>query len=63
MPIAECGLQNKTKKCELRNPQSEITGPMLFPRTALASGPRVCFFAEKPMAKVGKRGNLIDKKG
>jgi len=36
---------------------------MIFPRNALASGPQVCFFAEKPMAKVGKGGNLIDKKG
>jgi len=38
MPIAECGLKNKTKK--IRNPQSEITGPMLSAGHALAPGPQ-----------------------
>jgi hypothetical protein len=50
MPIAECGLKKKTKK--IRNPQSEITRPMLFSRNALASGPQACFLAEKGTAKV-----------
>jgi len=52
MPIAECGLKKKSKKSEIRNPKSEIAGPMLFPRNALASGPQACFFAEKATAKV-----------
>jgi hypothetical protein len=35
---------------------------MLFARTALASGPQACFFAEKAIAKVkaGKILSLID---
>jgi predicted metal-binding transcription factor (methanogenesis marker protein 9) len=47
MPIAECGLHKKTKKSEIRNPQSEIAESMLFPRNALASGPQACFLAER----------------
>jgi len=56
MLIAECGLKKKTKKSEIRNPKSEIPGPMLFPRNALPSGPQACFFAEEAIArlKVGK---------
>jgi hypothetical protein len=45
LQIAECGLKKKTKK--IRNPQSEITGPMLFARNALAPGPQACFFRRK----------------
>jgi len=59
MPIAECGLQKKTKK--IRNPQSEMTEPMLFPRTPAkggSSGPQACFFAEKAIAKVKWAKNL-----
>jgi hypothetical protein len=44
MPIAECGLKKKSQKSEIRNPKSEITGPMLFPRNALVSGPQACFY-------------------
>jgi hypothetical protein len=44
---AECGLKRKPKKSAIRNPQSEIPGPMLFQRNALASGPQASFFAEK----------------
>jgi hypothetical protein len=47
---ADC--KRKPKKSEIRNPQSEIAEPMLFPRNALASGPQACFFAEKARAKV-----------
>jgi hypothetical protein len=36
MPVAECGLKKKTKK--IRNPQSEITGPMLSADHALDPG-------------------------
>jgi len=46
----------KKKNEKIRNSQSEITGPMLFARNALASGPQACFLAEKPIAKV-KVGN------
>jgi len=49
MPIAECGLKKKIKK--IRNPKSEITGPMLFPHNALASEPQASFFGEKGAAK------------
>jgi len=45
-------IEKKTRKSEIRNAQSEITGPMLFPRNALASGPQACFFAEKATSKV-----------
>jgi hypothetical protein len=31
-------IEKKTKKSETRNPQSEITGPMFFPRNGLAPG-------------------------
>jgi hypothetical protein len=48
MRIADC---KRTPK----NPQSEITGPMLFARNALASGPQACFLTEKAIAK-GKAG-------
>jgi len=54
MPIAECGLKKKAKK--IRNPKSEITGPMVFSRNALASGPQACFSTGKRTAKVkGKK--------
>jgi hypothetical protein len=61
MPIAECGLKKKTKKSEIRNPQSEITGPMLFPRNALTSGPQACFFPRKRIekVKVGKAARTL----
>jgi hypothetical protein len=53
-------IEKKAKKSEIRNPKSEITGPMLFPRNTLASGPQVCFFAEKETAKVkgGKKHEI-----
>jgi len=34
------------------NPESEITGPMLFARKAFASGPQTGFLAEKAIAKL-----------
>jgi hypothetical protein len=43
------------KKSEIRNPQSEIPGPMLFARNGLASGPQAYFFAEKTIAKLNVR--------
>jgi hypothetical protein len=55
MPIAECGLKKKTKKSEIRNPQSEITGPMLFVRNPAKGGtpgPQACFPTGKRVAKV-----------
>jgi hypothetical protein len=63
MPIAECGLKKKTKKSEIRNPQSEIPGPMLFARNALAPGPQACFPRGKRVAKVkvGKNRPQVDK--
>jgi len=45
MSIAECGL-----KKFLKNPKSEISGPMLFPRNPAkggTSGFQACFFAER----------------
>jgi len=47
--IVDCRMriEKKAKKSEIRNPKSEITGPMLFPRNALTSGPQACFFREK----------------
>jgi hypothetical protein len=52
----------KTKKSEIRNSKSEMEGPMLFPRNALASGPQACFLAGKRIAKVkvGKVMSQID---
>jgi len=52
MPIAECGLKKKTKKSEIRNPKSEIPGPMLFPQNAPASWPQDCLLAEKGIIKM-----------
>jgi hypothetical protein len=52
MPIAECGLKKKTKKSEIRDPKSEITEPMLFPRNALAPGPQASFFIGKKTKKI-----------
>jgi len=51
----------KNPKSEIRNPQSEITGRMLFARNALPSGPQACFFAEKAIAKA-KGGKQAIKK-
>jgi hypothetical protein len=48
---------------KIRNPQSEITGPMLFPRNPAkggTSGPQACFFAEKETAG-GKQRIHVDK--
>jgi len=48
-------IEKKPKKSEIRNPQSEITEPILFPRNPAiggTSGPQACFFAEKGTAKV-----------
>jgi len=39
---------------EFRNLQSEIAGPMLFPRNALPSGPQAFFPVRKRSAKVGR---------
>jgi hypothetical protein len=57
MPIAECGLKKKTQK--IRNPQSEITGPMLFPHNALPSRPQACFFGEKKKSEA-RQGPFAD---
>jgi hypothetical protein len=58
MPIAECGLKKKTQR--IRNPQSEITGPMLFPRNTLSFGPQACFSAEKNRTEMkGGKGEFI----
>jgi hypothetical protein len=58
MPIAECGLKKKTKK--IRNPQSEITGPMLFPRNTLPCEPQACSSAERNRSEVkGGKGEFI----
>jgi hypothetical protein len=61
MPIAECGVRKKNKK--IRNSQSEITGPMLFPcnpANGWTSGPQAWLFAEKAITKVGKRIFSLD---
>jgi hypothetical protein len=62
MPIAECGLKKKLKKSEIRNLQSEITGPMFLPHNALASGPQACLGAEKRhfKVKVGKLFSVVN---
>jgi hypothetical protein len=47
----------KKENQKIRNPQSEMTGPMLFPINPAkggTSGPQACFLAEKAIAKVGK---------
>jgi len=62
MPIAECGLKKKPEKSEIRNPQSEITGPMLFPHNALPSGPQA-FFPQKRTKVKGSTHFGIEKKG
>jgi len=59
MPIAECGLKKKTKKSEIRNPKSEITKPMFFPRNARPSGPQACLFEEKKEPGVSKERFLF----
>jgi hypothetical protein len=35
---------------------------MLFAGNALASGPPACFFAEKPVAKVGKEDHELTRR-
>jgi hypothetical protein len=45
-------LKKNTKKSEIRNPKSEITGPMLFVRNAVVPGPQGYFPAGKRVAKV-----------
>jgi len=51
----------RIEKGKQKNPQSEKSGPMLFARNALPSGPQACFFAEKGTAKVGGKGaNSLD---
>jgi len=57
LQIAECRMRNadckrKPKKSAMRNPQSEITRPMLFSRNALASEPQAYFLAKKEIAKM-----------
>jgi len=42
----------RIEKENQKNPKSEITGPMLFPRNTLPSGPQACFSAEKNRSEV-----------
>jgi hypothetical protein len=44
------------------SPEAILFPPMLFARSALASGPQARFFAEKAIAKVkvGKTDSLLD---
>ena len=42
MRNADCGM--RIEKENQKNPKSEITGPLLSARSALASGPQACFY-------------------
>jgi hypothetical protein len=60
--IVDCGMRidkEKPKKSEIRNPKSEITGPMLFPRNALASWPQDCLLAENEIIKVKEARRIL----
>jgi hypothetical protein len=48
-------IEKKGKKSEIRNPQSEIIGPMLFARRALAPGPGNALNCKGCPARDGRR--------
>jgi len=43
----DCGMRIEKKDRKIRNPQFEITEPMLFPRNGLLSRPEPCFSQKK----------------